>query len=46
MASLNTFYNGVSTMKIELLKPSIEMESMVLDFVSEFKRYNEDTING
>jgi len=33
-------------MKLELIKPSIEMENMVLDFVSEFKRYNEDTING
>lgn len=33
-------------MKIELQKPSAEMESMMLKFISEFKEYKEDTING
>lgn len=33
-------------MIIELLKPSVEMENMMVDFVSEFKEHNEDTING
>lgn len=33
-------------MKLELVKPSIEMEEMILEFVSKFKEYKEDTING
>lgn len=33
-------------MKIELIKPSIEMEPMSLDFISEFKENTEETING
>ena len=33
-------------MKIELVKPSLEMETMILEFISEFKENNEDFING
>lgn len=33
-------------MKIELLKPTVEMEKMIFEFVSEFKKYKEDIING
>ena len=33
-------------MKIELVKPSIDMVTMILEFVSEFKKHKEDTING
>lgn len=33
-------------MSIELLKPSVEMEPMIIDFASEFKENKEDTING
>jgi predicted acetyltransferase len=33
-------------MRIELVKPSVEMEPMILDFAYEFKENKEDTING
>lgn len=33
-------------MSIELVKPSVEMEPMILDFVSEFNVNKEGTING
>lgn len=33
-------------MKIELVKPSIEMKTMILEFISEFKEHKEDIING
>lgn len=43
---LYTFYKGMGVMKIELIKPSVQMETMIVDFVSEFKEHKEDTING
>lgn len=33
-------------MIIELVKPSVEMKTLMADFVSEFKEHKEDTING
>jgi predicted acetyltransferase len=37
---------GLKIMGIELVKPSVEMEPMILDFASEFMENKEDTING
>ena len=33
-------------MRIELVKPSVEMEKLISELVFEFKEHNEDTING
>lgn len=33
-------------MKMELVQPSLEIERLIVDFVSEFKQHNESTING
>ncbi len=33
-------------MMLELVKPTAEMEKMILEFISEFKQHNEHTING
>jgi predicted acetyltransferase len=33
-------------MRIELVKPSVEMKPLIVDFASEFKENKEDTING